>query len=319
MAFQDVVGHKRPLQILQKEIETERIYHAYLFTGMEGIGKRLVALTMAKALNCSNQGGEACDHCPSCQRMDKGIHPDLIQINPTGEAIKIGQIRELQRTIAFKPYEARWRVIIVDGAERMTREAANAFLKTLEEPPPWTTIILVATVGEGLPPTVLSRCQRIQFSPLNQEEMTKVLANHLTEKEIHTLSPLAGGSPGRAVRMDGEEVAKAKAALPSALAPAPGRRLIVAQELARQEGRGNMFLEILGGWLRDLIVYRETGEEGMLLNRDLADEVKRVAPQGETEGLLRDFWFLLQIQQGIEAHGNLQLSLESALLEIGGS
>ena len=319
MAFQDVVGHKRPLEILRKEIEKGRVYHAYLFSGMEGIGKRLVAVNMAKVLNCSDQGDDACDHCSSCRRMDRGIHPDLIQIDPAGEAIKIGQIRELQRAIAFKPYEARWRVIIVDGAERMTREAANAFLKTLEEPPPWTTIILVATAEEWLPPTVLSRCQRIPFNPLNQEETKKVLVDHLTAEEIHTLAPLAGGSPGRAVRMDAEEVMKVRSTLSSALSPSLRHRLQLAQDLAHQEERGGLFLEILGGWLRDLVVYRETGEEGMLLNRDLVDEVKGVAPQGETEGLLRDFWFLLRIQQGIEAHGNLQLSLESALLEIGGS
>jgi DNA polymerase-3 subunit delta' len=319
MAFRDVVGNQRAMQILRKAIETGRVYPAYLFTGMEGIGKRLVALNMAKALNCPNQEGEACDQCPSCRRMDKAVHPDLLQINsPAGEAIKIGQIRELQRTIAFKPYEARWRVIIVDGAGRMTREAANAFLKTLEEPPQGTTIILIATALEGLPPTVPSRCQRLLFNPLTQEEVEKVLADHLTTQEIHILAPLAGGSPGRALRMDWEEVTKARGALPSALSPSLGRRLAVAQELARQGGRGSMFLEILAGWLRDLIVYRETGEEGRLLNRDLSDEVKRGASQGETEGLLRDFWSLLRIQRGIEAHGNMQLSLESALLGIGG-
>lgn len=319
MAFRDIVGHERSLRIIRKEIEKGRVYHAYLFTGMEGIGKRLVAVNMAKALNCPDQGDDACDHCSSCQRMDKGIHPDLIQITPAGEAIKIGQIRELQRAIAFKPYEARWRVIIVDGAERMTREAANAFLKTLEEPPPWTTIILVATAGEGLPPTVLSRCHKISFNPLSQEETNKVLINHLTAEEIHTLAPLAGGSPGRAISMDAEDIAKVRSTVSSVLSPSLKRRLQLAQEIAQQGNRGALFLETLGGWLRDLIVYRETGEEGLLLNRDLVDEVKRVAPHGETEGLLRDFWFLLQVQQGIEAHGNLQLSLESAVLEIGGA
>jgi DNA polymerase-3 subunit delta' len=319
MAFRDVVGHQRPLQILRKGIETGRVYPAYLFTGMEGIGKRLVALNVAKALNCPNQEGDACDCCPSCQRMSKGVHPDLLQINPAGEAIKIGQIRELQRFLAFKPYEARWRVIIVDGAERMTREASNAFLKTLEEPPQGTTIVLVATAIEGLPPTVLSRCQRIPFNPLSQEEVTKILADHLMAEEIQNLAPLAGGSPGRALRMDWEEVTQARGALPFVLSPSLGRRLQLAQELAHQEGRGKIFLEILVGWFRDLIVYRETGQEGILFNRDLVDEVKRVASQGKTEALLRNFWSLLQIQRGIEAHGNLQLSLESAVLEIGGA
>ena len=152
-----------------------------------------------------------------------------------------------------------------------------------------------------------------------KDEVKKVLADQLTPEEIHIRAPLAGGSPGRALRMDGEEVTQARRALPSALSPSLGERLQLAQELARQEESGGMFLEILGGWLRDLIVYLETGEEGRLLNRDLADEVKKAASQQKTEGLLRDFWSILQIQQGIEAHGNLRLSLESALLGIGGS
>jgi hypothetical protein len=93
----------------------------------------------------------------------------------------------------------------------------------------------------------------------------------------------------------------------------------VAQELAHDEVRGKMFLEILGSWFRDLIIYQETGEQGMLLNRDLADEITRAAANRKIEGLLQDFWSLLQIRQGLEAHGNLQLSLESALAGIGGA
>ncbi len=319
MAFKDVVGHRRPIQILQKEIKGGRVHHAYLFTGMEGIGKRLVALNMAKALNCINQEGEACDHCNSCVRMDKGLHPDLIMIAPEGETIKIQQVRDLQREVAFKPYEARCRVIIVDGAERMTREAANAFLKTLEEPPPWTTIILLATNVEALPPTISSRCQRIRFNPLHQEEVRQILAHHLSENDAYVLASLAGGSPGRILRIDREEVIRIKKELKTLLSASVGQKMKLAQELAQEEGRGKIFLEILQSWFRDLIVYLEMGEEGPLLNSDLTDEVKKSASYLKTEKLLQDFWAVVRIQRGVEAHGNLQLSLESALLGLGGS
>jgi DNA polymerase-3 subunit delta' len=319
MAFTEVVGHQRSLQILRRMIETGRIHHAYLFTGMEGIGKRLVALNMAKALNCAEPGGEACDSCRSCRLIDKGVHPDIILIEPTGESIKIEQIRELERSIAFKPYEARWRVILIDRAERMTRDAANALLKTLEEPPPWTTVILSARTIESLPATVLSRCQRIRFSPLSHEEVKKVLLDRLSTEEITMLAPLTGGSPGRALQMDSEEIKRVKDLVISALSPSLNRRLQIARELAHEEGRGRLFLEILGGWLRDLIIYQETQEDRTLFNRDLLAEIKKVASIRQTEGLLRDFWSLHEIQRGIEAHGNLQLSLEAALLGIGGS
>ncbi len=319
MAFADVVGHQRPLRILRRVIETGRVHHAYLFTGMEGIGKRLVALNMAKALNCAEQRGEACDRCRSCQLIAKGIHPDLILIEPTGESIKIEQIRELERSIAFKPYEARWRVILIDGAEQLTRDAANALLKTLEEPPPWTTIILSASTIESLPATVHSRCQRIRFNPLSHEEVKKVLSGSLSAEEIAMFVPLAGGSPGRALQLDSEEIKRIRDLLVPALSPSLNRRLQIARELAHEEGRGRLFLEILEGWLRDLIIYQETREEQRLFNRDLLAEIKKAVLSQQTEGFLRDFWSLHEIQRGIEAHGNLQLSLEAALLRIGGS
>jgi len=296
-----------------------RVYHAYLFSGMEGIGKRLVAQNMAKVLNCLTGEGDACEQCSSCQRIAKGIHPDCMLITPESEAIKIQQIRELQRTIAFKPYEARWRVIVVDGAEQMTREAANAFLKTLEEPPSWTTIILVATTVDDLPPTVYSRCQRIRFNPLHQDEVREILAHHLHEEEIQILVPLSGGSPGRALRMNRDDIERARKALILAFSPSLRQRLHLAQEFAQREGKGSIFLEIIEGWIRDLIVYRETGEGERLLNRDCAEEIQRGASDLESEGLLRDFWNLLLVHRGIEAHSNLQLSLESALLRLGGS
>jgi DNA polymerase III subunit delta' len=319
MAFADVVGHQRPLQIIRRVIETGRVHHAYLFTGMEGIGKRLVALNMAKALNCAGQAGEACDRCRPCQLIAKGIHPDVILIDPTGESIKIEQIRELERSIAFKPYEARWRVILIDGAEQLTRDAANALLKTLEEPPPWTVIVLSAVTTETLPATVLSRCQRIRFNPLSHEEVKKVLLDRLSAEELDMLAPLVGGSPGRALQMDSEEIKRVKELVLSAFSPSLKQRLQIAQELAHEEGRGKLFLEIMGGWLRDLIIYQETGAEQMLLNRDHLNDIKKVAGGQQTERLLRDFWSLHMIQRGLEAHGNLQLSLESALLGMGGS
>ncbi|OGP91773.1 MAG: DNA polymerase III subunit delta' [Deltaproteobacteria bacterium RBG_16_54_18] len=319
MALHDVVGHERPVGIIRRAIEIGRVHHAYLFTGMEGIGKKVVAMNMAKALNCERQDGDACDQCAACRRIDKGVYPDCITVNPDGAVIKIEQVRGLQQEIAFKPFEARWRVVIIDGAERLTRASANALLKTLEEPPPQTTLILIAAAIEGLPATVLSRCQRIRFTPLTDEEVKKVLANHLAQDQIDILVPLAAGSPGRAVQSDWQTVQDVKTTLGTAFAPSLHKRLQLAQDLAREEGKGKIFLELLEGWLRDIIVYQEVREEGRLLNRDLIDEIKRVAPCRKSDGLLQAFWTIQKIRQGIEAHGNLQLALESAFVTMEGA
>jgi DNA polymerase-3 subunit delta' len=319
VALHDVVGHERPIKIIRRAIETGRIHQAYLFTGMEGIGKKVVAMNMAKALNCQGQNGDACDHCAACQRIDKGVYPDCIVVKPDGTVIKIEQIRELQQEISLKPFEARWRVIVIDGAERLTMASANALLKTLEEPPPHTTLILIATSIEGLPRTVPSRCQRIRFTPLTDEEVKKVLANHLVQDHIDILVPLAAGSPGRAVQSDWQTVHEVKMTLGTAFASSLLERLQLAQDLAREEGKGKIFLEILEGWLRDIIVYQEMRDEERLLNRDMIDEIKRVAPHREKEELLQSFWSVRKIRQGVEAHGNLQLALESALVTMEGA
>lgn len=295
-------------------IQKGRLHHAYLFSGIDGIGKRLVALNMAKALNCLGAQADACDRCRSCLLMGKGSHPDLLKIGGGEGAIGIDEIRGLQQSIAFKPYEARWRVVIIEGAERLTKEAANALLKTIEEPPPQTIIILLASAAEGLPPTVVSRCQKIKFSPLSADEVRRVLRGRLAEEEIELVAPLCGGSPGKGMQMDLEGVRRAKGVLSRTSGTSIVGRLSLAREIAQSDASGMTFLEVLGFWIRDLVIYRETGDGARLLNRDLLEIIRQGATQHETEELVGEFWRLLQIRQGIESYGNLQLALEAALL-----
>ena len=318
MAFRDVIGHERALKILQRGLATGRIYHAYLFTGMQGIGKQLVARAVAKVLNCLQGGADACEQCRVCQRINKQTYPDVLEVSPEGETVKIQQIRELQRAIGFKPYEAQWRVVIVDGAERMTREAANALLKTLEEPPPQTVLILVSTTIEGLPPTVLSRCQQIHFNPLSPEEVRQVLTHHLQHGDVDAPLLWAAGSPGRALRMEATDLQETKQQVVSTLGRNLADKLALANDLAKQDRAAKVFLEMLGVWIRDVVIHKETRDKRALFNMDLTDEVEKSLAMLDTKELLDYFWFLLKIQKGFEFHGNLQLSLESALLRLEG-
>jgi DNA polymerase-3 subunit delta' len=194
MAFKDIIGQDRAVNILLKTVRRGRIPSSYLFAGESGIGKKFAAINLAKVLNCLNPvvsngaeveypiGGEArrgvidaCDECPSCMKIDAGVHPDFLLVSPESGQIRIEAIRTIDEVLSLKAFEGRYKVIIVDDAEGMNQYAANAFLKTLEEPPEDSLIILVSSNTDRLPDTIKSRCSRINFTPLSYEACGKVI------------------------------------------------------------------------------------------------------------------------------------------------
>lgn len=198
MGFRDISGQERAVALLRAALR-ERHITSYLFTGPEGVGKRTTAITFAKALNCGKGDEDPCDECPTCKRIERLIHPDvrvilpirksedmggvlktyaLSEIAPPPESagsISIERIREIKEELAFPPFSARYRVIIILYADQFTREAANSFLKTLEEPGPTTVFILTTTKPYLLPSTIRSRCQRIPFSYLERKTVEEIL------------------------------------------------------------------------------------------------------------------------------------------------
>ena len=167
MSFQEIRGQERAIGLLKRVIAKRRIPHAYLFTGIPGVGKTMTARALAMALNCEAPvEGSGCGRCAVCRQVQSGNCPDFLLIGPEEQSIKIGQIRSLARALAFAPQGDRYRVSVIHQAERMTAEAANAFLKTLEEPPPHNILVLKTAEPRDVPATIASRCQRIAFQPL---------------------------------------------------------------------------------------------------------------------------------------------------------
>ncbi len=209
MSFKDVIGHTKPIELLKRAILHDKVVHSYLFLGNEGIGKKWVALQFAKALNCLGRSAgeaDACDQCLSCRKIDDRLHPDVLVLEPEGQTLKIEQVRQMQRELAYKPYEGNRRVCILSEADRMAPNMSNALLKTLEEPPLHTVIILLAQSPRALLPTILSRCQQIFFNPLPFPALTRWLVEEkgLNPREAHLLVSLSEGSPGKALRLQEE-------------------------------------------------------------------------------------------------------------------
>ncbi len=218
------IGHKKIWNFLTQSVVKDRLSHAYLFVGPSRVGKKKVALEFIKLLECSkpqDKAGElsACGQCPNCVLIAKGFHPDILVVEvknraiskgneqsekPTkSDEIKIEQIRELQHQLSLSPFSAPRKVVIIDDAERMTQEAANCLLKTLEEPSQKSLLILISSAWHRLLPTIISRCQMIRFLPVKQDLIQQGLekAGFKDSAKIRPAVRLACGRPGAAIKL----------------------------------------------------------------------------------------------------------------------
>ncbi len=204
MSFKDIQGQDRAIGLLRRALDRDKVHHAYLFTGPDGIGKKKTALEMAKALNCLQPGTEGgCDSCTSCLKIEKNCHPDLVHLKPEKTQITIDQIRDLEEQLAYPPFGNRYRLILLDKASELNVWAANAFLKTLEEPPAGNIFVLLVNDPGELLPTLVSRCLRLHFSPLSLDRISRMLitGKGADPEKAQVISRVSGGSLGRAVHL----------------------------------------------------------------------------------------------------------------------
>src|SRR5262245_24027462 len=206
MPWSDLAGHDRPVAMIRRAIAEDRLHHALLLQGPEGIGKRTLAVLLAQALLCKEGTGDPCGVCPACARVGAGTHPDasfvgLMVSESTGrprQEIVIEQIRELSRFLQYRPVEGRWRIAVVDPAERINAAAANAFLKTLEEPPGASVLMLVTANAAALLPTIRSRCLPIPMARMPRAALLEALhrAGH-AGPAAQAAAELSGGALGQ--------------------------------------------------------------------------------------------------------------------------
>ncbi|MBU0580103.1 MAG: DNA polymerase III subunit delta' [Candidatus Margulisbacteria bacterium] len=205
-----IQGQKKVKSFLQGIKHTGRIAHAYLFAGAPAVGKFTTALAWGKLLNCLNPivKEEPCGECLSCRKIEREVHPDFVKIIPDGKKIKINQIRELKKDLRYGPSEAKWKIVIIDPADALTTEAANSFLKLLEEPLPRVILILISANISSLLPTIRSRCQQINFEPLTEVEIQPILINNFgfTADQAQLAAQNSGGLLQEAVLWQKEEI-----------------------------------------------------------------------------------------------------------------
>ena len=201
--FENIIGNEKNKEVLEKTIRINKTSHSYIFCGTEGIGKKIIAKELAKRILCLEKNKENDCKCKSCIEFDSNNNPDFQLIEALDGKIKIDQIRQMQRKIVEKPIISNNKVYIVDDADTMTTEAQNCLLKTLEEPPEYMTIILICTNEGNLLSTIKSRCTRMIFDPIRNEELKKYLNNQVTGEQISdNIIDLAQGSIGKAIKLN---------------------------------------------------------------------------------------------------------------------
>ncbi|MFR0824217.1 MAG: ATP-binding protein [Anaerotignum faecicola] len=284
--FEEIRGNTPLVEQLRRSAASGRSSHAYLFLGGAGAGKRLIANTFAKALQCEGEK-RPCDSCKSCHAFNHGNHPDVIYFQPlkNGKTYTIEDVREqLLETVDLKPFQYEKKIYIIEKADTLNIQSQNALLKTLEEPPAHAVFLLLAERAEAFLPTILSRVVVMKIRPLSAETIADYLmqAGHLAE-ESHILSAYAQGRIGQALELVEDEgfremrqdILGKLEALPSM---SEGEAYLLAKDL---EGYKNdlRFLDIMELWYRDLLTAKSLREEGYLIQRDKKDAIFRAAKE----------------------------------------
>lgn len=321
MSFSDILGQDRQVKIIRKAIENGRVPHAYLFLGEEGVGRKLTALTLAKALNCANETADSCDVCGSCRKITNGSHPDVNVVEPEGSFIKIDQIRRLQRSLQYKPYEGKKKVCLIPHAEKMNPAAANSLLKTLEEPTRDTVLILITTSPHLLLPTVNSRCQRLKFQPLASDVIAKVVKEKLGGGEAASrIGSLARGSldrayalaEGAALEYRDKLIKKINSISPDDIS----NTFKLAEEMSREKDRLIDTLEFLKTWFRDLLIFKEGCPADRLINVDFLTDIKRLAGNFTVMDLVEKVRVINNTQSALLQNSNKRLTMEVMLTKL---
>lgn len=344
MPFRDVVGHVRLIKLLSRSAAGGTLPPSLLFAGPSGIGKRLTAVALAQALNCpegskflvpgsgfDGSGFDACGVCPACTRIARGVHPDVLIVEPGDSgAIKIDQVRDIVDRAAYRPFEGRRRVVIFDEADALVPAAQHALLKTLEEPPPSSVFILVTARPDVLLATVRSRCPQLRFRPLAADDIASALvARGHSESEARAVAATADGSLGQALKASAGELVEARDVAERVLAHAsasqdPARRLEGARELLAKTGASgdsereqlSSHLRAMASLLRDVEVLATRADDRTLANPDVRPALERLTETYRGERGVRAFGAVDRALVALERNAGVKLVADWLVLQL---
>lgn len=319
MPFAGILGQESIVTAIRRSLAKQKTAHAYLFAGVDGCGKKKTALAFIEAIFCGKE--EGCGHCPSCRKIAALQHPDLHLVEPDGAFIKIDQVRDLQRELAYRPFEAPKKACIIDEADRLNPAAGNALLKTLEEPPGNALLILLTSNVGGMLPTILSRCQQLHFRALSQEVISGHLQREGSDEESSRLAAsLAGGSLNKAMAFAGESALTERTAFLEMISTLSLGNISplfdAAEELSGDKEKVLTLLELLTTSLRDVMLLHGGSDE--VVNSDLLPLLEREAARFSPQEVIARIGHVADARRALTRNVNARLALEVLFIRLAG-
>lgn len=323
--FQEIVGHEEVIQHLQNAIRLGKVSHAYILSGEKGSGKKLLANTFAMALQCEKKGVDPCQECRSCKKAMSRNHPDIIYItHEKPNSIGIEDIRtQLIEDVMIKPYCSSYKIYIIDEAEKLTLQAQNALLKTIEEPPAYAVILLLTSNMETFLPTITSRCVKLNLRPV-QESMVKdylMEKMHLPDYQAQMDAAFSQGNIGKARQMaESDEfnlmTEQALRILKKSNELELYEMVEMIKELSEEKQNIDEYLDLFAMWFRDVLFFKATKEVDGLMFKDQLNHIKERARKSSYEGIEKIIDAIGTAKERLHANVNFDLVMELLFLTI---
>ena len=323
--FGNIIGQEQIKAHLQGALESEKVSHAYIINGEKSSGKEFIARIFAMALQCEQEGTDPCNECRSCKQALSGNQPDILYVShEKPNTISVDDIRvQVNNNVAVKPYSSRYKVYIINEAEKMTPQAQNAILKTLEEPPEYVVILLLVSNVNTLLPTVLSRCVLLNMKPVRDSLMKKYLMEELRvpDYKADVCVAFARGNVGKAKALasseEFENVKNEALGLLKYVQDMEIPEIVMAiKRIGEYRLEVNDYLDILAIWYRDVLLFKATADVNHLVFREEIQTIRKVAGRSSYEGIENVIRALDKAKRRLDANVNFDLAMELLFLEM---
>ncbi len=322
--YRNIIGHKNIIEHLKKAVANNKVSQAYIFTGEEGAGKRMLAGTFAKTLLCEARGTEPCNKCKSCLQVEGKNQPDLKFITHEKASIGVDEIRmQLNSDIGIKPYSSQYKIYIIDEAEKMTEQAQNALLKTIEEPPEYAIIMLLTASYGKLLPTIQSRCVNLELKVVPEKAIKKFL---MEKKQIpdylaEISAAFSRGNVGRAIKYaSSEEFIHSKDAMVHVLRHIDEMELYEIMDALKEFSAHKLdiedYIDLMLLWYRDVLMFKVTNDPNLLLYKSEVRYISKRASRSDYEGIEAIIEAMDKAKIRLRANVNFDVAIELMLLSI---
>lgn len=323
--FQEIIGNEYIIKNIQSAIKNNKLCHVYIIDGSKGLGKKLLANTLAKTIQCEKESISACCKCISCQTFDSGNNPDIIYLKPAKtKSIGVDDVRErINNIIQIKPYKYKYKIFIIENSDTMTIAAQNAILKTIEEPPSYAIFLLLSTNSNNFLSTILSRCALIKLKPLKESIIKNYVSTNLDipENQVGVYTAFAQGSIGQAKELATSDIfIQIREEIIQLFTELKNKDIIQIFETAKgwelyKEDINNI-LSICLLWYRDILTAKNLENEKYIIQKDKLELIKKQAEQLDYNNIFKSIDIIEDTKFKLKQNANFQLTIEIMLLKL---